>query len=92
MPDRFTIMYDGQTVPATAGQTLAAALIASGHDAWRRTRAGGEPRGVFCGIGVCFDCLVTVSGRRSVRTCLARAEPGDVVSSEMGVERDDLTI
>jgi aerobic-type carbon monoxide dehydrogenase small subunit (CoxS/CutS family) len=88
----FTITFDGETVPVHSGQTLAAALIAAGHDAWRATRVGGQPRGVFCGIGVCFDCLVTVNGSRSVRACLVAAQPGDEVRSELGVERDDLII
>ena len=93
MPDSdFTITFDGESVPVRAGQTLAAALIAAGHNALRPTRVGAQPRGVFCGIGVCFDCLVTVNGTRSVRACLVAAQPGDEVSSELGVERDDLII
>jgi aerobic-type carbon monoxide dehydrogenase small subunit (CoxS/CutS family) len=88
----FTITFDGAELPVQAGQTIAAALTAGGHDAWRTTRVAGRPRGLFCGIGVCFDCLVTVNGTRSVRACLAAAEPGDIVTIERGVERDDLTI
>ena len=80
----FTITFDGDPVVAVAGQTIAAALIASGRPSWRTTRRGSEPRGVFCGIGVCFDCLVTVNGSRSARACLVAASPGDVVTSEGG--------
>lgn len=89
MADEFTITFDGQTVAVTAGQTIAAALIASGHSSWRSTRASGESRGVFCGIGVCFDCLVTVNDVRSVRACLVAAQPGDAVVSEAGVDGDE---
>jgi hypothetical protein len=39
---------------------------------------------VFCGIGVCFDCLVTVNGQPSVRACLAEARPGDRVETQQG--------
>jgi hypothetical protein len=92
MPDTFTISYDGEPLPVTAGQTIAAALIGAGHAGWRRTRVRGESRGLFCGIGVCFDCLVTVNDTRSVRACLVTAEPGDVVRTERGVERDDLIV
>ena len=77
------IVVDGRRIPAGPGQTLAAAMIAAGMPAWRTTRQG-RPRGLFCGIGVCFDCLVTVNGRRSVRACLAPARPGDVVTSGQG--------
>jgi hypothetical protein len=92
MPDAFTISYEGETLAVTDGQTIAAALIASGRTGWRQTRVRGESRGFFCGIGVCFECLVTVNGTRSVRACLVTAEPGDVVASERGVERDDLIV
>lgn len=87
---RFTISFDGEPVSVTEGQTIAAALIAGGHPSWRRTRHGDAPRGLFCGIGVCFDCLVTVNGVRSARACLIAARPGDDVRSERGSERDDL--
>lgn len=85
----FTITFDGEEVPVSHGQTIAAALIASGRTAWRSTRFGNRPRGLFCGIGVCFDCLVTLNGQRSVRACLVTAEPGDVIAVE-GAEPDDI--
>jgi hypothetical protein len=80
----FEITVDGEPVQCVAGQSLAAGMIAAGRPSWRRTRHGDAERGMFCGIGVCFDCLVTVNGVRSVRACLAGAEPGDVVVSESG--------
>ena len=80
----FEITVDGRRVLAGPGQTLAAAMLADGQRGWRTTRFGGQPRGLFCGIGVCFDCLVTVNGVRSVRACLAVAEPGDVLTTERG--------
>ncbi|MEV4896137.1 2Fe-2S iron-sulfur cluster-binding protein [Nonomuraea sp. NPDC055795] len=48
---------------------------------WRSTRFGGRPRGLFCGIGVCFDCLVEVNGRPAERACQLEARPGDEVST-----------
>jgi D-hydroxyproline dehydrogenase subunit alpha len=74
------IVVDGRPVAVRPGQSVAAALIAAGIRSWRTTRAG-RPRGLFCGIGVCFDCLVTVNGRSSVRACMAEARPGDVVTT-----------
>jgi predicted molibdopterin-dependent oxidoreductase YjgC len=88
--DTFTITFDGDPVAVVAGQTIAAALIASGRASWRTTRGRDEPRGLFCGIGACFDCLVTVNGSRAARACLVPASPGDVVASERG-DHADLT-
>ncbi|GHJ36808.1 (2Fe-2S)-binding protein [Streptomyces sp. TS71-3] len=76
-----TVTVDGTPVPGVAGQTLAGVLLAAGRTAWRTGR-GGAPRGVFCGIGVCFDCLVTVNGERDVRACMRRARDGDAVTTQ----------
>ncbi|KMS68864.1 proline dehydrogenase [Streptomyces viridochromogenes] len=89
-PPGFTFTFDGEPVPARSGQSVAAALIASGRRSWRHTRTEGRPRGVFCGIGVCFDCLVTVNGRPNHRACLVEARPGDTVSTQEGAGHDDL--
>lgn len=76
--------FDGRPMTAQAGQTVGAALLAEGIRSWRTTRFGGRPRGLFCGIGVCFDCLVTVNGELNVRACLAVVAPGDVVQTQVG--------
>jgi 2Fe-2S iron-sulfur cluster binding domain len=68
--------FDGRPVPFAAGQTVGAALWAAGVRSWRTTRREQRPRGLFCGIGVCFDCLVTVDGRADERACLVPARPG----------------
>ncbi len=80
----FTITFDGRTVDCREGWTVGAALMASGIRSWRTTRHLGRPRGLFCGIGLCFDCLVTVNGRASQRACLLLARPGDVVNTQRG--------
>lgn len=74
-----TITVDGQPLTLRAGETLAACLLANGRPSWRATRLGGRPRGVFCGIGVCYDCLLKVNGTSAVRACRYTARPGDVV-------------
>ncbi|QKW06534.1 (2Fe-2S)-binding protein [Streptomyces sp. NA04227] len=78
-PLRLTV--DGERVDGLAGQSLAGVLLASGRLHWRRG-ASGAPRGVFCGIGVCFDCLVTVNGVPDVRACRRRAQDGDEVTTQ----------
>ncbi|WP_375791883.1 (2Fe-2S)-binding protein [Actinoalloteichus hymeniacidonis] len=76
------IEVDGEPVTGVPGQTLAGVLLAAGRDSWRTTSRAGRPRGVFCGIGVCFDCIVTVNGERDVRACQRRAAAGDVVTRQ----------
>jgi predicted molibdopterin-dependent oxidoreductase YjgC len=78
------VTFDGRELPVAAGQTVAAVLLAAGIRSWRTTRFAGRPRGLFCGIGACFDCLVTVNGTPSVRACLAQAQPGDVITTQEG--------
>jgi predicted molibdopterin-dependent oxidoreductase YjgC len=74
----FALSVDGEEITAYPGDTIAAALYAAGRRAWRTAR-NGEPRGLLCGIGVCFDCLVTVDGVPNIRACQALAQPGMVV-------------
>ncbi|HEY7486839.1 MAG TPA: (2Fe-2S)-binding protein [Streptosporangiaceae bacterium] len=81
MSPGFEITFDGRPIRVAEGQTIGAALMAAGVRSWRRTRVAGRPRGLFCGIGVCYDCLVTVNDRSSVRACLVEARPGDAVRS-----------
>lgn len=75
---------DGVGMTAVEGQSIAGALIAAGVIAWRRTRFDDRPRGVFCGIGSCFDCLITVNGEPNVRACLAQVREGDRVERQEG--------
>jgi D-hydroxyproline dehydrogenase subunit alpha len=74
------IRFDGQDVEALAGETIAAALAAADIVAVRQARSGAS-RGPFCGMGVCFDCLVTVDGRSNQRACLTKVEAGMDVRS-----------
>ncbi|WP_314098364.1 2Fe-2S iron-sulfur cluster-binding protein [Microbacterium foliorum] len=78
---RTSLQFDGTPVPFLPGQTVGAALADAGIVSWRTTRRDRAPRGLFCGIGVCFDCLVTVDGARSQRACLVEACEGQDVRS-----------
>jgi predicted molibdopterin-dependent oxidoreductase YjgC len=80
------ITVDGEPHDVPEGRTIAAVLIAAGRSSWRTTRNGGRPRGVFCGIGVCFDCLVVVNGVPDVRACQRVPADGDVVRTQHGAE------
>lgn len=80
----FEITFDGRPVRALPGQSIAAALWAASVLSWRTTRVNGRPRGAFCGIGSCFDCLATVNGEPGLRACLLPARPGDAVTTQEG--------
>ncbi|TDV57194.1 (2Fe-2S)-binding protein [Actinophytocola oryzae] len=82
-----TFSFDGEDVTAVPGQSVGAALIAAGHRSWRTTRHAGAPRGVFCGIGICYDCLVVVNGTPNLRACLTEVRDGDEVASQEGTGR-----
>jgi aerobic-type carbon monoxide dehydrogenase small subunit (CoxS/CutS family) len=78
------VTVDGAPWTVPAGATIAAAFVTHDEPGWRHTRRRSEPRGLSCGIGVCFDCLVTVNGVPGVRACLAEARDGDVITTEKG--------
>jgi predicted molibdopterin-dependent oxidoreductase YjgC len=81
------LSFDGRRVRVEPDQTVAAALWAAGVRSWRTTRETGAPRGIFCGIGVCFDCLVTIDGAPNQRACLVPARPDMVVTTQLGTGR-----
>jgi len=83
--DTFTVRVDGAEVTAYDGDSVAAVLMRDGRISWRRTRRGDRPRGLFCGIGACQDCLVTVDGVTGVRACIAPAAPGIDIATSGGV-------
>lgn len=79
------IIVDGHPVAAFEGESVAAALLAASRRALRTTDRRGEPRGLYCGIGVCFDCVMTIDGRPSVRTCQTPVRNGMRVETQAGV-------
>lgn len=88
----FEISFDGRPIAALPGQSVAAVLWAAGILSWRTTRREGRPRGAFCGIGSCFDCLATVNSVANQRACLLPARPGDAVTTQEGHGRADLAV
>jgi len=76
--------FDGKKIDAITGQSVAAALLAANQRTLRKTRFNNNERGVFCGIGVCFDCLVVIDGVTNQRSCLIEAKPGMKVQTRVG--------
>ncbi len=78
---RVRLSFDGHEIEAIEGETIAAALTAAGIRTLRLARSG-SPRGQWCGMGACFECVVTVDGRPEQRACLAKvADSMDVRSA-----------
>ncbi len=82
-----TVHVDGKPLPARRGQTVAAAMLAAGQRVLRHTRNAGKPRGLFCAMGVCFDCVMTIDGKAGVRACLTKVEDGMQVNSPVQFKR-----
>ena len=80
-----TLDVDGQPIRAVAGEPIAAALMAAGYKVLHRTTRLHEPRGVYCAIGRCTDCVMTVDGRPNVRTCITPAVDGMRVETQSGL-------
>lgn len=83
--------FDGARIDHRPGQTVGAALVEHGILSWRTTRHAGRPRGLFCGIGICFDCLVTVDGAPNQRACVVLADEVEEVTTQSGSGRGPLT-
>lgn len=75
--------FDGEPISCAPGASVAAALIATGRTGWRTTREGAT-RGLFCGIGICFDCLVEIDGESGQRSCMIPLAEGMEVRSARG--------
>ena len=79
--------FDGKELCAREGEPIAAALIANGIHVFRHTHKKQEPRGLFCGIGQCSDCLLTVNGQPNVRACVTLIKEGMRVQTQRGLGR-----
>ena len=82
MPDLVTLKVNDAPVTMPAGSMVAAAILTAGVSAFRRS-ATGEARGPLCGMGICFECRVSVNGVAHVRSCQTLCEDGmDVRTDE----------
>ncbi len=76
------ITFEGETIEAYEGESIAAALLAAGHRAWRTTGVRGEPRGLFCNMGICYECLVQVDQQPNVRACQTPVAEGQRIKRQ----------
>lgn len=83
-PAEVKFYFNEQEVSGFIGQSVAAALLAQGNRILRKTRFNEKGRGVFCGIGVCFDCLVVIDGISNQRACITEIKAGMKVQTQVG--------
>ncbi len=80
-----TIYFHGRPIGAREGEPIAAALYAQGIRVLRKTALRKEPRGIFCAIGRCTDCVMVVDGVPNVRTCITPVREGMRVEFQEGL-------
>ena len=80
----FEFTVDGERVTAYAGETVATALLVHGRRHQRVTSRRAEPRGLFCGMGVCFDCLAEIDGVPNRQACMVPVAPGMRIARQHG--------
>lgn len=83
-----TIRIDGVVATAYEGESIASAIMCEGISAMRTTVAG-DSRGVFCGMGVCFECLVNVDGIANTRACMTWVKEGMEIKTQKGLQANE---
>lgn len=76
------VTVDGEKMELEEGMMIAAALLEKGIRINRYTRKNHKPRGIFCGIGQCTDCVMIVNGVPNVRTCITPVEAGMIIETQ----------
>lgn len=84
MSDSVRFLFDDTPIVARPGQSVAAALMAAGERCLRIDEAG-NPKGVLCGIGVCWECRCSIDGVSNTRACMTPVKSGMVVRRQVGV-------
>lgn len=81
-----TFTLDGKTLTGCEGEPIAAALKANGIMIHRYTAKRHKPRGIFCAIGRCTDCVMVVDGKPNIRTCVTPLKEGMQVQTQDGTQ------
>ena len=84
MTSKVSFTFDGKTIAALQGQSVAAALIAAGERVLRIDEFG-NPKGVVCGIGFCWECRCSIDGTVDTRACMTPVSEGMVVRRQQGL-------
>lgn len=79
--EKVTFTFDGQTYEGLENDTIASALLAQGVRTLRKHEETGTPRGIYCNIGHCFECRVTVDDVSNIRACMTPIRANMTVES-----------
>lgn len=79
-----TVSIEGQSIKVPGGESVAAAVLASGMGYTRTSLVSGTPRAPFCLMGVCYECLMVINGQPNQRACRARVEEGMSIERQHG--------
>jgi len=82
---KVSIIFNGKKIDAYEGEMIVAALMGAGIKVFRFTTRKGDPRGIFCAIGRCTDCVMEVNGKPNVRTCVTPITANMVVNVQQGL-------
>jgi NADH dehydrogenase/NADH:ubiquinone oxidoreductase subunit G len=79
--EKLTIEVNGREIEAYKGETVLAALLAAGFKQMKKNPVNYAPRGALCGMGVCFECAVTIDGVPNIRACMTEVQEGMKIST-----------
>ena len=85
----FEIEVDGEKMVAYEGETIGAALLAAGRRTLRFTNKLEQPRGLYCGIGLCQECRMTINGIPNTQACQTLATPGCRIETQKGFHKKE---
>jgi sarcosine oxidase subunit alpha len=84
---QFEITVDGEKLIAYEGETVGAALMAAGQRVLRYTNKKDQPRGLYCGIGLCQECRMVINGVANTQACQTLATPGCQVETQKSIKK-----
>ncbi len=84
--ERISFSFNGVDYEAVEGESIAAALLANSIRIIRYSEKLKKPRGIYCGIGHCYECRVTIDGQKSVRACITNVQDKMQIHSQCEVK------
>jgi D-hydroxyproline dehydrogenase subunit gamma len=83
------VMVEGTVVHVPAGASAAAAVLAAGFRSIRETPVMGAPRGPYCMMGICYECLAEIDGAPNRQSCMIEVRPGMQIRRQIRAPRID---
>lgn len=87
--DTVTVTVEDRVVQVAASDSVAAAMYAAGFDHSRQSAVSGSPRGPYCMMGICFECLVEIDGVANQQACMTPVRDGMHIRRQTGAREID---